>query len=203
MSKLPVQYEPIQFKQLLVPSIIMLLGAVVLLLVSGYTLSWLGSLDLSTILTSMVVVVVTYAFIYWLTSHAWLNTKEMRQLNTQLVALFKGLTWPQIIALSICAGVGEELLFRGLLQTWLVAKLNPLWGILGASVVFGLMHYLNSIYIFLTFVLGCLFGVAYYLTDSLLLIMIAHAVYDIIAFGVIVKYSHLLTTESPSATLDA
>lgn len=203
MSKLPVQYEPIQFKQLLVPSIIMLLGAVVLLLVSGYTLSWLGSLDLSTILTSMVVVVVTYAFIYWLTSHAWLNTQEMRQLNTQLVALFKGLTWPQIIALSICAGVGEELLFRGLLQTWLVAKLNPLWGILGASVVFGLMHYLNSIYIFLTFVLGCLFGVAYYLTDSLLLIMIAHAVYDIIAFGVIVKYSHLLTTESPSATLDA
>ena len=203
MSKLPVQYETIQFKQLLVPSMIMLLGAAVLLLVSGYTLSWFGSLDLSTILTSMVVVVVTYAFIYWLTSHAWLNTHEMRQLNTQLVALFKDLTWPQIIALSICAGVGEELLFRGLLQTWLVAKLNPLWGILGASVVFGLMHYLNSIYIFLTFVLGCLFGVAYYLTDSLLLIMIAHAVYDIIAFGVIVKYSHLLTTESPSATPDA
>jgi len=181
----------------------MLLVAVVLLFISGYRLSWFGGIDLSTILVSMIVVIATYALIYWLTSHAWLNTHEMRWLNTQLVGLFKNLTWPQIIVLSICAGVGEELLFRGLLQTWLVAKLNPLWGILGASVIFGLMHYLNATYIFLTFVLGCLFGIAYYLTDSLLLVMAAHAAYDVIAFGVIVKYSHLLTTEFPDSTFDA
>ena len=203
MSNLPVRYEPIKFKQLLIPSMAMLIVATVLLFISGYHLSWFGGFTASTILISMIVVLVTYVLIYWLTSHSWLNTREMRELNTQLVALFKNLTWPQIIVLSLCAGIGEELLFRGLLQTWLVTKLNPFWGVIGASMIFGLMHYLNATYIILTFVLGCLFGIAYYLTDSLLLIMAAHAVYDVIAFGVIVKYSHLLRTESPDASFDA
>lgn len=46
------------------------------------------------------------------------------------------LNWSEIIFISLCAGVGEELLFRGVLQ--------PLLGILLTSILFVLIHgYLN------------------------------------------------------------
>ena len=203
MSKLPVSYQAIEFKQLFIPSFGMCIVASAIWYFSGFHLPWFGSLDFASIALCMIAVVVAYAAIYGITCHAWLNTVEMRQLNRKLTGMFQNLSWPQLIILSISAGVGEELLFRGLLQTWLIANLNPLWGILGASLVFGLMHYLNATYIILTFVLGCLFGIAYHMTNSLLMVMAAHTLYDIIAFGVIVKFPYLLNSEPRSGGFDA
>ena len=203
MNKIPVRYDPVGFKRLFVPSFSMTIVALIILSISSYSLSLFGKLDLLSISVSMTAVIFIYAMVHWLTSHSWFSTREMRELNKVLIDLFKGLSWPQMILLSISAGIGEELLFRGLLQTWLVSHVSPLWGIAAASLVFGLLHYINASYVLLTFFLGCIFGIAYHLTDSLLLVMAAHTFYDIIAFGVIVKYPHLLKTEPPNSGFSA
>jgi len=117
---------------------------------------------------------------------------SMRDLIQMLHNLFRNFSWFDIILVSCLAGLGEELLIRGVLQAWLVDYSTPLAGILLASFIFGLMHALSKAYVVLTAVLGCFFGVALYLSHSIILVIVAHAVYDILAFFIIVKRPHWL-----------
>jgi hypothetical protein len=84
------------------------------------------------------------------------------------------LTVSEILLLSAAAGLGEEVLFRGLIQSWL--------GFWLTSLLFGLIHALTPAY----FVLGTLFGMAFgwlaLATGNLLAPICAHAVYDAVAF---------------------
>jgi len=77
--------------------------------------------------------------------------------------------------------VGEELLFRGAVQGWLAWHLNDGLAILAASVLFGLVHYLSFTYFVMATGLGLVLGVAYWMSDSLMLVMVWHGVYDMIA----------------------
>jgi membrane protease YdiL (CAAX protease family) len=96
---------------------------------------------------------------------------------------------------SLLAGVGEEILIRGGLQSILVGLTSPFVGMLLASLIFGVMHFLSKIYVLITFVIGFVFALVFYLTDSMLLVMVAHTVYDIFAFAMIVKFPHMLGLE--------
>lgn len=89
-----------------------------------------------------------------------------------------------IIALSLAAGVGEELLFRGWLQGWL-EQLFQEWGSLGAyaaigiaALVFGFAHPLSKGYIVLATVLGFALGLSFYWSRNLFVPIMAHALYD-------------------------
>lgn len=99
----------------------------------------------------------------------------------QLQRFAKDFSWSVLLLLCLLAGVGEELLFRGALQTWLTHHFNDAFAILFAAIAFGLVHYLSLLYFLIATVLGLLLGVAYWFTDSLLLVMVWHGVYDIIA----------------------
>lgn len=99
-------------------------------------------------------------------------------------------SWPVLIALSVLAGVGEELLFRGALQGWLVWHLNDGVAIAAAAVLFGLVHFLSFSYFVIATGLGLALGIGYWLTDSLLLVMVWHGVYDIIALYSLRRYPH-------------
>jgi len=100
-------------------------------------------------------------------------------------------SWPVLIALSVLAGVGEELLFRGALQGWLVWHLSDGVAIVAAAVLFGLVHYLSFTYFVIATGLGLLLGTVYWLTDSLLLVMVWHGVYDMIALYSLRRFPHL------------
>ena len=117
------------------------------------------------------------------------------ELMRELRKLFKTLNWPTIIVISIMAGVSEELLFRGVLQSYLVEKSSVLLGIIASSALFGLMHFYNRFYILLTFLVGLFLGWLYYFTGSLLLVVVLHAVYDVLAFGALVKFPGILGLE--------
>lgn len=96
--------------------------------------------------------------------------------------LANGLSFPVIVFISICAGVGEEALFRAGLQT-LIADYAPLpVAIVGSSFLFMLIHFAKPLIAALIFVIGAVFGVAYWWTESLLAVMIGHAIYDVYAF---------------------
>lgn len=96
----------------------------------------------------------------------------------------------EMIVISICAGVGEELLFRGWLMYWLIDGWNALGdqgvspqfamiaGLIGSSVAFGLVHPITKLYVAIAAVMGLYFGALVLLTGNLLIPIVAHAAYD-------------------------
>lgn len=98
--------------------------------------------------------------------------------------------WPVLIALSLIAGVGEELLFRGAVQGWLTLQVGAVAAVAVASVLFGLVHYVSFTYFLVATGLGVVLGVAYVVSDSMAMIMIWHGVYDIIALFCLLRFPH-------------
>lgn len=79
-----------------------------------------------------------------------------------------------IITAVICAPVFEEIVFRGIIQKGLINKgVRPVNAILMASVIFGLVHG-NPWQFVGAVLLGCVLGLVYYKTKSLLLPMLLH-----------------------------
>ena len=78
----------------------------------------------------------------------------------------------------IFVGLGEELLFRGLVQRDMTNLLGWKWGLLGASLMFGVMHltWRSIPELGFTFLAGMLFGYMYYRTRSLTSPIVAHGI---------------------------
>ena len=108
-----------------------------------------------------------------------------------------------IIFISICAGVGEEVFFRGGLQTVLGDYVPLPFAIALASALFAIVHFAQPLNSALIFVIGCLFGLVYWATGSLLTVILGHMVYDIYALWALQNAMHEFGVfdEPPSAPL--
>jgi hypothetical protein len=104
-------------------------------------------------------------------------------LNGTARMVFGGWTTWHFGAISLLAGVGEELLFRGALQSGLESPLGVPGALLAASVLFGLCHWINHTYAFVAMAVGLYLGGLFLVTDNLLAPIVCHAVYD---FGALV-----------------
>lgn len=110
-----------------------------------------------------------------------------------LQVLLRGCSFWHVIALSLSAGVGEELLFRGWLQGTLVRELEVFgtggiaFAILLASLMFGIVHPLSRGYVAVATVLGVILGVTAYWTQNIFTAIIGHAVYDAILMILFVR----------------
>ncbi len=96
--------------------------------------------------------------------------------------------WYDWVMLAALAGVGEELLFRGVLQLWL-AEWNPAFAFIATNIAFGLMHAVTPSYALLTAGVGMyLSWLAYGIGEpNLWRAILAHGLYDAIAFGLVVR----------------
>lgn len=93
-----------------------------------------------------------------------------------------------IITAVIMAPVFEEIVFRGIIQKGLInAGVQPWKAILFASVVFGLVH-ANPWQFVGAALLGCVLGLVYYKTKSLLLPILLHA-FNNLCSSVLVFYT--------------
>lgn len=101
----------------------------------------------------------------------------------QILPLLSGASVGDLLALSAAAGVGEELLFRGLLQTWLAhtAAVGNVGAVLLAAVLFGMLHRITWTYAILATLVGCYLGWLLVACDTLWVPIIAHGLYDFIA----------------------
>ena len=86
----------------------------------------------------------------------------------------------ELALLSLLAGAGEELLFRGVLQPALVRGLGPPVGLVVTSVLFGLFHPITATYVVLAAGLGLYLGLVAWAGGNLLIVMVAHALYDFV-----------------------
>ena len=78
----------------------------------------------------------------------------------------------------VFVGVGEELLFRGLIQTDLTKAFGWKWGLIGATFIFMVMHltWRSVPELGFTFIAGLLLGYIYYRTRSLVAPIVMHGV---------------------------
>ncbi len=88
---------------------------------------------------------------------------------------------PDLIGISLLAGVGEELLFRGLIQQGLsqYGVSTPVVIVL-VAVLFGLLHSLSIAYVVAAAIASVGLSVLYLYTDDLVSVMVCHAVYDLV-----------------------
>lgn len=109
------------------------------------------------------------------------------KLDQVFVPFFKHCTWDELLALALLAGIGEEALFRGVLQAGLEDWTNPTTALVLASLAFGLAHLITPTYAVLAALVGAFLGWIFMETDSLLAPILTHAVYDFVAFLVLVR----------------
>jgi hypothetical protein len=101
--------------------------------------------------------------------------------------VFAQATIAQLALVAALAGVGEELLFRGVLQ-WLVGHwTTPLWGVAVASLVFGALHALSKLYFLLATLIGVYFGWLVLWYGDLVTPMVAHGLYDFLALAYLAR----------------
>jgi hypothetical protein len=99
-----------------------------------------------------------------------------------LVPLFRSCTLLDLAIVSALAGLGEEMLFRGVVQTGIErASGSPWLAVAGASVLFGLAHPITRTYAVLAGLIGVYLGWLFLASGNLLVPIVTHAAYDFAA----------------------
>jgi uncharacterized protein len=92
-----------------------------------------------------------------------------------------------IVLVSLMAGIGEEVLFRGVIQAGLADRL-PAWLAVGiAALLFGAAHWLTMAYAVFATLIGVYLGILFLVTENLLAPIVTHALYDVVALSVLVR----------------
>jgi uncharacterized protein len=123
----------------------------------------------------------------------WLLRPLKESVDREVVPLLMYSTLGDFLLISIAAGFGEELFFRGLLQMGLQQELEHLdiehapWiAIALASLLFGVCHWINREYALAAGIVGVYLGALFYFSGNLLAPITTHAVYDFIAMWYLV-----------------
>jgi membrane protease YdiL (CAAX protease family) len=117
-----------------------------------------------------------------------------RVMDEVIVPMFAACSWIELAGISLLAGVGEELLFRGVLQAvaaqWtgdflphspMGAVIGDWLALVGAAVVFGMLHAVNAAYAVLATLMGMYLGWLWLVSGNLLVPIVTHGLYDFVA----------------------
>mgnify|MGYP006283739743 CR=1 FL=1 len=107
----------------------------------------------------------------------WVQNLE-RIVQDHLAPLFRGAGPTALGAVALAAGIGEELLFRGVIQDGLSGAAGPGIALLVASLLFGLAHAITPAYFVLASLMGLYLGGIYLATGNLLVPILVHFLYD-------------------------
>lgn len=109
----------------------------------------------------------------------WRPLQEIREfLRDHLGPLMAQCAWYELLLIAALAGLGEEVLFRGLLQ--------PLMGVGWSNLLFGLAHCVTPMYAVIVAAIGAFLGWLRLETGNLLPPVVTHATYDFVAFLLVV-----------------
>ncbi len=83
------------------------------------------------------------------------------------------------VALGAAAGLGEEMLFRGVLQSELTDRFGDIAALITSSIIFGALHAVTPLYAILASLASLYFGELYLQYHNLAVPIICHGVYDV------------------------
>ena len=129
----------------------------------------------------------------------WLWLKCPLRPCRALVKLFEELFLPlfrqcsvlELLVISLLAGLGEEMLFRGIIQEglarWIGGAAGPWLALLFAALLFAVLHAVTPTYAVFAGLIGLYLGGLWIVTDNLLVPITIHAVYDFTALLCLVR----------------
>lgn len=109
------------------------------------------------------------------------------EIEETVVPLFATTSTAGLAVISTLAGIGEEALFRGVMQSVLTGSLGTVVALLVTSTVFGLVHYVTRTYAVMAGAIGLYLGVLALTFDTLVVPMIVHALYDFLALEALTR----------------
>jgi membrane protease YdiL (CAAX protease family) len=164
------------------------------LAVAGLVLAWLFGLELrdqipsgwpqlgAAVLRGLSVTVPMLLVFLWLVHSSRATLQQLRrQVESLIGEMFPTASMAQFAFVALLAGVGEELLFRGVLQTLIGQWTTPVFGLAITSLLFGLVHALSKLYFVMAALIGLCFGWLVFHYNDLVAPMVAHSLYDFIA----------------------
>jgi uncharacterized protein len=118
----------------------------------------------------------------WMLSSTAGPIRRLVQLVVEQVGPLLGpLSIWHLALLAALAGFSEEILFRGVLQVGLSGWLSDAGSVFLASVLFGLVHFASREYALMAGVMGAYLGTLFLLQGNLLVPIVTHALYDLVA----------------------
>ena len=111
----------------------------------------------------------------------------MREVEESIIPLFRGVPPASLLLISILAGLGEECLFRGVVQAGLVDTVGAPIALVVASMLFGLAHLVTPTYALLAGIIGAYLGTLVFVTGDLFAPILSHALYDYVALRYLVR----------------
>ena len=164
-------------------------------------------------LWAILLIVLSYPFVEYVgyinqkipvseSTQTWMKSLE-EEANRQIAFMLREHTPGELIKnlvfISLFAGIGEELFFRGVLQRMLIRATQSPWaGIILAGAIFSAFHF--QFYGFLPrLFLGVLLGAIYWFSGSLWIAMLAHFLYD--ASVIVYLYFHPAELQNVDAAL--
>jgi hypothetical protein len=136
-----------------------------------------------------------FAAVVPMLSLLWLAPDLRRQVVELLGRSLAACRWYDLAALALLAGLSEEILFRGVLEPWL-GRVDAWFGFVAANLLFGVAHAVTPRYLLFATGVGLYFSLlsrgrpgaeGAFGEFNLLRPIIAHSVYDGIAFALIVR----------------
>ena len=115
--------------------------------------------------------------------------------ETVVRPMMRPLTKVDLLGISCLAGLGEEMLFRGLAQDLLGTQIPLVYAIAAAALMFGVVHAITPTYFVLASVAGAYLGWVYALTGDMATPIVAHALYDFVALLVLVRGGSAVGTD--------
>ncbi len=140
------------------------------------------SFDADAFLIGVIATAPLAGFLYWFSNTTLSHLASFRRSQIKFFAEIGFKFTPlRICLMALGAGIVEELLFRGVLQSWLSGFLPVAAAIMLSNVLFGMMHMRTVLYAVIAGLVGAYLGILYAFTDNLLAPMVTHAAYDAVA----------------------
>ena len=151
---------------------------------SGFNISW-GS----TVYALLLCLPMLFMLFFVIRSKWATLSRLNNEIDEKITPIFAQCKFLDLIVIALLAGLGEELFFRGWLQSTLGNRIGIWAGILIASTIFGFAHYLSPAYAIYAGVTGLYLGVIYQVSGNLFIVVTIHALYDFIALVYLVGRS--------------
>jgi membrane protease YdiL (CAAX protease family) len=124
-------------------------------------------------------------------------------MRRMILPLFAECTLVDLLVISSLAGLGEELLFRGVVQAGIEAWTAVPWlAVVVGGVLFGLAHLITPTYAVLAGGIGIYLGWLLLATGNLLVPIVAHAAYDFVALVYLLRQFRSSTATEPGSADD-
>ncbi len=138
--------------------------------------------DINAVLIGIIATAPLVTFLWWFSNTTLDHVASFRRSQVRFFSeIGFSFTPARIAVMAIGAGIAEELLFRGVLQTWIAGFAPVAIAIVASNILFGMMHMRTFLYALIAGLVGAYLGILYALTDNLLAPMVTHALYDAVA----------------------